>query len=90
MADNPFTSSYHSILDPGQSGTIMGTIGGLMGAPTASQAAGSATGQALQELSALRDQGLSPQQSLLKFFQTPTGHDFFVNAGPNGLKGGGF
>lgn len=86
MADNPFGSSYNAILDPNQGGTIMGAIGGLMGAPTRSQAAGSATSQALSELSALRDQGLPPQQALIKFFQTPTGHDFFVNAGPDGLK----
>lgn len=86
MADNPFANSYQAILDPNQGGTIMGAIGGLMGAPTARQAQGSATGNALKELSALRDQGLPPQQALIKFLQTPGGQEFFTNAGPDGLK----
>jgi hypothetical protein len=86
MADNPF--NYSSLLDPGprSQGTMMGFIGGLMGSPTARQAAGSATGAALQELSALRDQGMPPQQALIKFLQTPNGQAYFTNAGPNGLK----
>ena len=82
MADNPF----NALLDPSKQGTITGFIGGLMGNPTADQAAGSATGRALQELTALRDQGLSPQQALVKYLQTPGGIDYFSNAGPNGLK----
>jgi hypothetical protein len=84
MADNP----YRALLDPGRSqqGTMMGFIGGLMGAPTARQAAGSATGDALSELSALRQQGASPQEALIKFLQTPKGQDYFTNAGPDGLK----
>jgi len=82
MPDNPF----NALLDPGKQGTITGFIGGLMGNPTAGQAAGSATGAALQELSTLRDQGLTPQQSLLKWFQTPRGQEYFTQAGPDGLK----
>lgn len=82
MADNPF----NALLNPDKQGTITGFIGGVMGNPTASQAAGAATGAALKELSTLRDQGLSPQQSLLKFLQSPSGQDYFVNAGPEGLK----
>lgn len=90
MGDNPFSAmmngGYSSALDPGQGGTLMGFVGGMLGAPTAKQAAGDATGRALQELSALRDQGMTPQQSLLKWFQTPSGQDFFSTAGPDGLK----
>lgn len=82
MADNPF----NAFLDPSKQGTISGMIGGMMGNPTASQATGSATGSALQELSALKSQGMDNQQALLKFFQTPSGQDFFTNAGPDGLK----
>ena len=82
MADNPFSA----LLDPSKQGTLTGFIGGVMGNPTASQAAGSATGEALRELSALREQGLSPQQALLKWFQTPRGQDYFTQAGPDGLK----
>lgn len=82
MGDNPF----NAMLDPGKQGTITGFIGGLMGNPTQEQAQGSATGRALQELSALREQGATPQQALLKWFQTPSGQDYFANAGPNGLK----
>lgn len=86
MPDNPFGNAYSAILDPNQGGTIMGAIGGLMGSPTKSQAAGSMTGQALKELGALRDQGMDNQQALLKFFQTPTGQEYFTQAGPDGLK----
>lgn len=87
MADNPFAGSYNAILDPNQGGTIMGAIGGMLGAPTARQASGAATGRALQELSALKEQnGGNPQQALLKWFQTPSGQDYFTNAGPDGLK----
>lgn len=82
MPDNPF----NAFLDPSKQGTISGMIGGLMGNPTASEASGGATGQALQQLSALKDQGMSNQQALLKFFQTPQGHDYFTSAGPDGLK----
>lgn len=82
MPDNPF----NAFLDPSKQGTISGMIGGLMGNPTQSEAAGGATGQALQQLSALKDQGLNNQQALLKFFQTPQGHDYFTSAGPDGLK----
>lgn len=85
MADNPF-SGYKAILDPNQPGTIMGAIGGLMGAPTRAQAQGSATGRALQELSALKQRGASNQQALMQWFQTPSGQDYFTNAGPDGLK----
>lgn len=90
MGDNPFSAmmngGYSAALDPSQSGTLMGFVGGMLGSPTKSDAAGSATGRALQELSALRDQGMTPQQSLLKWFQTPSGQDYFSNAGPDGLK----
>lgn len=84
--DNPFSNTYRAILDPNQNGTIMGAIGGMLGSPTAKQAAGTATGSALSQLATLRAQGMTPQQSLLKFFQTPEGQDFFTNAGPDGLK----
>lgn len=82
MPDNPFSA----LLNPDKTGTLTGFVGGLMGNPTASQAAGSATGTALQELAALKQGGLDNQQALLKFFQTPSGHDYFSNAGPDGLK----
>lgn len=84
--DNPFGSTYRAILDPNQGGTIMGAIGGMMGAPTKSQATGSATGRALQELAQLKQGGASNQEALMKWFQTPSGQDFFTNAGPDGLK----
>ena len=84
--DNPFGRTYNAMLDPSKQGTISGFIGGLMGAPTQEQAAGGATGRALQELAALRQQGATPQDALMKWFQTPGGQDFFANAGPDGLK----
>jgi len=89
---NPFEAvangGYSAALDPGpqSQGTILGAVGGLLGMPTAREAAGGATGRALQELSVLREQGLPPQQALLKWFQTPSGQDFFTRAGPEGLK----
>lgn len=82
MADNPF----NALLNPDKQGTITGFLGGVMGNPTASQAAGGATGDALKELSTLRAQGQNPQQALITFLQSPSGQDYFVNAGPDGLK----
>lgn len=80
-SDNPFANAF----SPDRGG-LTGFIGGLAGVPTQSEAAGSATGQALSEIAALKDSGLSPQQSLIKYLQTPSGQDYFTHAGPNGLK----
>lgn len=82
MADNPF----NALLDPSKQGTLTGMIGGLMGNPTASQAAGGMTGRALQELAALKAGGETNQGALMKWFQTPSGQEFFTQAGPDGLK----
>lgn len=82
MADNPFSA----LLNPDKQGTITGFLGGVLGYPTASQAGGAATGAALQELTALRQQGQSPQQALINFLQTPKGIEYFTQAGPDGLK----
>lgn len=81
MPDNPFANAF----SPDRGG-LTGFIGGLAGVPTQQQQSGSATGQALQELSQLKASGLDNQQAMLKFFQTPSGHDFFTHAGPDGLK----
>lgn len=89
MADNPFSAGYSAALDPSSrnNGTIMGFLGGVLGSPTSQQAAGSATGQALQELATLRQQGSSPQEALIKWLQTPSGQQYFTMAGPDGMKG---
>lgn len=81
MPDNPFANAFNP-----DRGGLTGFIGGLAGVPTQQQAAGGATANALQELSALKDQGMNNQQALLKWFQTPSGHDFFSTSGPEGLK----
>lgn len=82
MGDNPFSA----LLNPDKQGTITGFLGGALGYPTASQAAGGATGDALKALSDLRAQGQTPQQAIIQFLQTPQGKDYFVQAGPDGLK----
>jgi hypothetical protein len=84
MPDNPFSGAYNAALDP--HGGPLGLIGGLIGSPTAGQAQGGATADALKELSALKESGLNNQQAMLKFFQSPAGHDYFSNAGPDGMK----
>lgn len=81
MPDNPFANAF----SPDRGG-LTGFIGGLAGVPTQEQSAGGATAQAMSDLSALKDQGMTNQQALLKFFQTPAGHDYFTSAGPNGMK----
>lgn len=78
---NPFSS----LLDPGKKGTLTGFLGGVMGNPTQSQDQGNATGAALANLAQLKEQGMQPQQALLKFFQTPQGMDYFTRTGPEGL-----
>lgn len=79
--DNPFANALRP-----EKGGLPGFIGGMMGVPTTQESQGSATGQALSELSVLRDQGLPPQQALIKFLQTPSGQDYFAHAGPDGMK----
>lgn len=79
---NPFETAF----DPSNGG-LTGFLGGLAGVPSNNQSAGGATSDALAQLSQLKDSGLNNQQALLKFFQTPQGHDYFASAGPDGLKG---
>lgn len=81
MPDNPFANAFNP-----DRGGLTGFIGGLAGVPTQQEASGSVTGAALSQLSQLKESGLNNQQALLKFFQTPEGHDFFTTAGPEGLK----
>lgn len=86
MADgsNPFASAMGNAFSPDRGG-LTGFLGGLAGVPTQQQESGGATSDALSALADLKSQGNTPQQSLLKFFQTPAGHDFFTSAGPGGL-----
>lgn len=84
MADseNPFSNAFNP-----DRGGLPGFIGGLAGVQTGQERTGSATGDALAQLSQLKaDNGGDNQKALLSFFQTPQGHDFFTNAGPDGLK----
>lgn len=78
---NPFSN----LLNPDKQGTLTGFLGGVMGNPSKSEDQGNATGAALQNLAQLKEQGLGAQQSLLKFFQSPQGMDYFTRTGPEGL-----
>lgn len=76
---------FNAMLDPEKSGTLTGFLGGIMGNPTREQAAGGAQGMAVQAITQMIQQGKSPQEATLAFFQTPQGQDFFANAGPDGV-----
>jgi hypothetical protein len=81
MPDNAFSA----LLNPDKQGTITGFLGGMLGKPTESQYQGSAIGTAAKSISDLQAQGLSPQQAVMKFMQTPEGMDFFTANGSNSM-----
>lgn len=72
-SDTPDTgggSIFSKWADPDREGTLGGLVGKILGNDSV---VGSSRGDALHDLSALRDQGMSPQQALVKFLQTPAG-----------------
>lgn len=71
MAD---PTPFERLFDPDQQGTLTGFIGRAVGN---NSVVGTARGNAMSELSKLQESGLSPQQSVVKFLQTPQGMEAF-------------
>lgn len=71
MAD---PTPFERLFDPDQQGTLTGFVGRAMGN---NSVVGTARGNAMSELSKLQESGLTPQQSIVKFLQTPQGMEAF-------------
>jgi hypothetical protein len=79
-ANNPF----ETLFDPSRDGTITGFIGRAMGNRSPEQIRGEAVSTAYKKIGELQESGLSPQQAIAKFVQSPEGVNFFYR-NPDGV-----
>lgn len=83
MADgrNPFERVFNP-----DGGGLGGLIGSAFGVQTERERYGDSNAQAMQELSKIQQEGqLTPQQTILKFMQTPAGMQLFTSGDPKAM-----
>lgn len=88
MADdrNPFERLFDPSGGNSPATEFLGTIGRAMGVPTQQERFGEAQGGAMQQLSTIQSQGnLTPQQTILRYMQTPEGQKLFQSGDPRAM-----
>lgn len=70
---------FDRLFAPDSSGSLFGTIGRAFGVQSGAERSGQASGEALKGLADLQAQGMTPQQAIVKYMQSPAGIDAFTN-----------
>lgn len=79
-------SGMERLFDSSYPGSVFGALGSAFGNRSQAQYSGDVNGQAMANLAQLREQGLPPEQAIMKFIQSPEGQKW-MGSGAADVKG---